>query len=328
MNMNKILVKNAIFIAFIFSVITVLGQNNRQIINLQGKWNFAIGDNMEWSKPHFNDSNWEKIKVPARWEEEGYQGYNGFAWYRISVVVPEDFKNRIVYLELGYIDDVDEIYFNGEKIGQTGSFPPQFSTAYNAFRKYVVPNSLLKLNKENSIAVRTYDAQLEGGIVRGNVRLMAGELAIQPNIDLSGTWNFSLGLNPGKTAPIVVPGQWENQGYSNYDGFAVYSRTVEIAASLAKQKLIFLAGRIDDDDEFFINGKFIAGTGDINRRNNTNMHLEKRNYFIPDGIIKPGKNLFELKIIDRSGEGGILEGPVGIITQDNFIRYWQSKRQN
>lgn len=326
--MSRILVKTVFLVALFFITQSVKGEYNRKSINLQGRWNFSIGDNLEWSKPDFNDSNWEKINVPARWEEEGYQGYNGFAWYRTSVVVPEDFKNRIVYLELGYIDDVDEIYFNGEKIGQTGSFPPQFSTAYQSFRKYVVPNSLIKLNKENFISVRTYDAQLEGGIVRGDVTLVAGELAIQPDIDLNGTWNFSLGLNAGKTTPIVVPGQWENQGYYNYDGYAIYSRNVEITAGLAKQKLIFMAGRIDDDDEFYVNGTLVAGTGDINRRNNTDMHLEKRYYFIPDGIIKPGKNLFEIKIIDRGGEGGIIEGPVGIITQDNFIKYWQSKRRN
>jgi sialate O-acetylesterase len=66
----------------------------------------------------YNDDDWSEIKVPARWEDEGYRGYDGFAWYRKKVRVPSVFKNRNVYLELGYIDDVDEVYFNGEKIGQ------------------------------------------------------------------------------------------------------------------------------------------------------------------------------------------------------------------
>lgn len=299
---------------------------NQGEINLQGRWAFSIGDNPDWAQNNFDDSRWESIRVPARWEEEGFQGYNGFAWYRNNLVVPASFQNRIITLELGYIDDVDEVYFNGVKIGQTGAFPPQYATAYNSFRKYNIPNALVHYNSENVIAVRVYDSQLEGGIVRGNVRLLAGDVVIQPDIDCSGNWNFSTGLRGGKETKILVPGQWENQGYYNYDGYAVYSRSVEITAAMAKKKLIFLAGRIDDDDEFYVNGVLVAATGDINRRNNTDMHLERRNYFIPDGLVKPGKNLFEIKVLDRGGEGGILEGPVGIIVQENFIRYWQSAR--
>lgn len=311
----------------LFWVTMLFAQYNRNEINLQGAWAFSIGDNPDWAKTSYNDASWEKIRVPARWEEEGYQGYNGFAWYRNSVVIPDNFINRVITLELGYIDDVDEVYLNGEKIGQTGSFPPYYSTAYNSFRKYIIPNAMVNYNGKNTLAVRVYDSQLEGGIVRGNVRLVAGDVVIQPDIDMSGSWNFSLGQRSGSEAKLLVPGQWENQGYFNYDGFAVYSRTVELTTAMAKQKLIFLAGRIDDDDEFYVNNVLVAGTGDLKRQNNTDMHLEKRNYFIPEGLLKPGKNLLEIKVIDRGGEGGILEGPVGLITQENFIKYWQSARQ-
>ncbi|MBN2806020.1 MAG: beta galactosidase jelly roll domain-containing protein [Prolixibacteraceae bacterium] len=311
----------------IFSNILAKAEYSQNEINLHGPWAFSIGDNSDWAKASFNDSNWETIRVPARWEEEGFQGYNGFAWYRKNVDIPVNFQNRVIILELGYIDDVDEVYLNGEKIGQTGAFPPNYSTAYNSFRKYIIPNALVNYNGSNVIAVRVYDSQLEGGIVRGNVRLVAGEVVIQPDIDLNGTWNFSAGMRGGNEAKILVPGQWENQGYFNYDGFAVYSRHVDVSVAMSKKKLIFLAGRIDDDDEFYVNGVLVAATGDLKNRNNTNMHLEKRNYFIPEGLIKPGKNLLEIKVLDRGGEGGILEGPVGIITQENFIKYWQSARQ-
>lgn len=299
---------------------------NNQEISLKGKWKFTIGDDAMFAAPTYDDSNWDEIYVPKRWEEQGFNGYNGFAWYRTSVLVPTAFDQRMIHLELGFIDDVDEVFFNGVKIGQSGSFPPQFTTAYNAFRKYVIPLKLIRFDGRNTIAVRTYDSQLEGGIVRGNVRLVAGGINILPDIDMSGMWNFETHSYHTQGGEILVPGSWENQGYYNYDGLATYSRLVTVTKNMANKKLIFMAGKIDDDDELYINGTFIARTGDINSHHNTNMHTQIRNYFIPEGVIKPGKNLIEIKVLDRGGPGGILEGSVGLITQDNFIKYWRLKR--
>lgn len=298
-------------------------------IGLKGAWRFSIGDNMDWASLKYDDSNWDEVFVPARWEEQGFRGYDGFAWYRKSVNISSTLNNRELFLELGYIDDVDEVFFNGKKIGQTGVFPPNYTTAYNANRRYRVPASVVNYGGENVIAVRVYDAQLEGGIVRGDIKLAFGEIAVVPDIDLSGYWNFNIGKEPvANSSPIVVPGAWENQGFNNYDGYAVYSRVVDVPAKLANQKLIMLAGRIDDDDRLYINGVFIAETGDYYANSNTDMHREFRNYFIPDGTIKPGKNLIVIKVVDRGGEGGILEGNVGLITQENFIHYWKMKRKN
>lgn len=297
-------------------------------ISLRGSWKFSIGDNEAWALPGFDDASWDLIVVPSRWEEQGYQGYNGFAWYRKTLIIPASFSGRELFLELGFIDDVDEVYFNGIKIGQTGAFPPQYATAYNAFRKYQIPVTLVNHGKTNVIAVRTYDAQLEGGIVSGTIRLLAGEVAVIPDIDLSGNWNFNLGREVlAKTTSIVVPGAWEDQGFYNYDGYAVYSRTVNVPAHLASQKLIFLAGRIDDDDQFFVNGKLVGQTGNFSSALNSDMHREFRNYFIPDGLIQPGKNVLVIKVHDRGHEGGILEGNIGLITQENFITYWKKRRQ-
>lgn len=321
--------------SYILTFVMVLGLSFQSLgndyyyeISLKGQWKFSIGDNQQWAGRLFNDGEWSEIRVPARWEDEGYRGYDGFAWYRKNVRVPSVFKNRNVYLELGYVDDVDEVYFNGEKIGRTGSFPPGYQTAYNSFRKYVVPHYLINISGDNTIAVRTYDAQLEGGIVRGDVRLVAGEIAVLPEISLNGYWNFELGRTAGESHRIIVPGEWENQGFFNYDGYAVYSKTVNIPENLAKQKLIFMAGRIDDDDRFYINGELIAQTGNYEGGANAEMYTEFRNYFIPENVIQPGENTVTIKVYDRMGEGGILEGNVGFITQEKFIEYWKMKRKN
>ncbi len=299
-------------------------------ISLRGMWKFRIGDRTEWASPTYNDRDWDDIRVPARWEDAGYQGYDGFAWYRTTIKIPAELKNQTLVLQLGYIDDADEVYINGKKIGQSGSFPPHYESAYNALRKYQVPNEVINFGTENTIAVRVYDSQLSGGIVSGDIKLFtSGEIA-PFDINLSGEWQFNKGrqYTAGATTSIMVPGQWENQGFYNYDGYAVYSRIVRLPKSLAGKRLVLVAGRIDDTDQVAINGQVIGQTGNFNSRNGRTMYAEFRNYFIAPDVLKTDQdNLIEIRVLDTGGEGGILEGPVGIISQDQFRKYWKNKRR-
>jgi sialate O-acetylesterase len=60
----------------------VFANNPKQIVNLKGNWEFTIGDNPDWKNPNYNDKDWDRVYVPRSWEENGYNDYNGFAWYR------------------------------------------------------------------------------------------------------------------------------------------------------------------------------------------------------------------------------------------------------
>ena len=140
------------------------GQGDLSLIkDLAGYWQFSIGDREEWISPKYDDSKWESIKVPSPWEDQGFNGYNGYGFYRKKVVIPDELRDRMLYLFLGYIDDVDEVYFNGHKIGSTGSFPPQYISAYNAERKYYIPEEIINFNGTNLIAVKVYDSYMVGG---------------------------------------------------------------------------------------------------------------------------------------------------------------------
>lgn len=297
--------------------------------SLNGMWKFRIGDNMEWASPNYDDSGWNLIKVPARWENQGYNGYDGYAWYRLSPFISASMKNQSVILEMGYIDDADEVYFNGTLIGKTGSFPPHFSTAYTALRKYQVPNNLIHYDAKNVIAVRVYDAQLDGGIIAGDLKIYSAGFLPQFDINLAGEWQFNKGrdYSESRARPIHVPGAWENQGYFGYDGYAVYTKKIKVSVELASQRLVMLAGRIDDADMLFINGKYIGQTGQFGE-NNGNIYREFRNYFLPPNTLKEGENLIEVKVYDSGGDGGIYEGPIGIMTQKKFIEYWKAKRRD
>ncbi len=113
----------------------------------------------------------------AYWESQGYNDYNGYAWYRKTVKIPNDFKNKKLVLVVGKIDDLDEVYLNGELIGSTGTMKDnpdenKFSQEYAQFRGYYIPDGLIKINADNLIAIRVYDGWKDGGIYEGPVGLI------------------------------------------------------------------------------------------------------------------------------------------------------------
>ncbi|MEN3037567.1 MAG: glycoside hydrolase family 15 protein [Candidatus Kryptonium sp.] len=140
-------------------------------INLAGEWLFKTGDDLRWIAPDFDDSQWAKIKVPATFESQGFANYDGFVWYRLHFDVPSHLLKEDLIFLLGSIDDADETYLNGVKIGETGKFPPERRTEWTTLRAYQIPKGLLK-TKGNVLAVRVCDFGFDGGIFKGPIGLI------------------------------------------------------------------------------------------------------------------------------------------------------------
>lgn len=312
---------------------SVKGENWERILNLQGSWKFSIGDQRRWAEPGYDDRSWEKIDVPSKWEDEGFHGYDGYAWYRKS------FDGRVLTdpnwsfsLFLGYIDDVDEVYLNGHLIGYSGAFPPDFYTAYNAYRKYFIPNEFINFDGNNVIAVRVYDAQIEGGIVKGDVGIFVNKRDKNLTVNLRGLWSFTLASRnsninnlPSENAnwtKMLVPGIWENQGFKNYDGYAWYKKQVYFPKELSNQDIVLILGKIDDFDEVYLNG---VKVGSSKIESNYRMHTaydKLRTYSISADKFKAGEmNTIVILVEDIGGLGGIYDGPLGIVKQSQFTQF-------
>jgi hypothetical protein len=314
---------------------TALGDRR---VNLRGNWKFILGDNMNFAKPATSDKDWEDIYVPADWHEEGFSRYSGYAWYRTNFTV--DFKdNEPLYLELGRIDDCDEVYVNGKLIGATGGMPPNYFTAYNVNRIYLVPTEYLNRDKANLIAVRVYDEGGAGGILGKNVGIYSYSDFYNFGFQLMGNWKFRLSDNmewakkefdDAAWDNIVVPAPWEGQGFREYDGFAWYRKTFKLPADFSTNDMVILVGRIDDLDQVFINGKLVGETGDIeDQRARDNEHQRPRTYFIPDGLLRAGAaNTVAVRVFDQVGVGGIYEGPVTIIPRDKYKEFWKAYKSD
>lgn len=143
---------------------------------LTGQWLFQRGDDPAWSAPDFDDSAWESVELPASWEDhDDYTDDFVYGWYRQSLTIPAEWEGRPVRLIVGQIDDADKTFFNGELIGETGSFPEDdegFSSEWDTIREYMIPPDLINYGEENFVAVRIYDDLGGGGIHGGPIGML------------------------------------------------------------------------------------------------------------------------------------------------------------
>lgn len=142
---------------------------------------FHFGDNPEWKNAGYDDSSWQEMLTTKRWDEQGYVGrLEEYGWYRIhfnpaELVKASDY-NRELRIYCGRIDDADEAYVNGRKIGMTGGMPDSdtgFSSAWKEDRWYSVSlnDGLLNLDGDNVLAIRVWNEDGDAGMYHGPVTL-------------------------------------------------------------------------------------------------------------------------------------------------------------
>ena len=135
----------------------------------------------------------------------------------------------------------------------------------------------------------------------------------------SAKW-YDTSYIPKEWRMINIPGYWEDQGIKNLDGIVWYRREIDLPASMSGASAKVFLGRIVDADFLYVNGKLIG---------NTTYQYPQRRYKIPEGILKPGKNIFVIRVINNSGKGGFVpDKPYCLIAGNDTIDlkgYWQYK---
>ncbi|MFN0157516.1 MAG: beta galactosidase jelly roll domain-containing protein [Bacteroidota bacterium] len=328
-----------LFVVLVFNAATLSADDTWNVLtDLRGQWKFQPGDNSTWSDPALDEKDWEDVFVPAPWEEEGYPGYDGYAWYRKHFKTISRMKDGNVYLQIGYVDDVCEVYLNGHLVGFSGIFPPHFTTAYNTFQRYPVPTAYFNFNGNNVVAIRVYDQQLGGGIVSGKIGFVEPKENLKLDIDLAGVWRFHSGddlswkersIDETGWSNILVPAIWDAFGLREYDGFGWYRVRFTVPPTQRNKNLMLLLGKIDDIDEVYLNGERIGRTGRM-RSNMAGQDLgshyqELRAYPIPTKLLLGGENVLAVRVYDGMLHGGIYEGPVGIVPADRYQKLMREK---
>lgn len=167
---------------FLFLLVVSIPLAAQPTVELSGTWLFRTGDDMQYAKPDYNDRDWETITVPSQWETQGHPGLDGFGWYRLHFSCNKKIADKELTMLLGKIDDVDEVFLNGTRIGGSGKFPPNPASEWNLQRVYPFAASLLR--KDNILAIRVFDMGAPGGIIGGDFGIYTkAALKVYLNVD-------------------------------------------------------------------------------------------------------------------------------------------------
>jgi len=137
---------------------------DRAVQRIDDGWRLKAGDHPAYADMYLDESTWRPIAVGRPWEDEGHPRLDGFAWYRVHFRAPAQAPRGDLRLALGKVDDCDETFLNGTRIGATGMMPPDYHPAWQDFRRYPVPPELVRWGGENVLAVRVYDGGGAGGL--------------------------------------------------------------------------------------------------------------------------------------------------------------------
>lgn len=92
------------------------------------------------------------------------------------------------------------------------------------------------------------------------------------------------------------PEPWETQSLGIFDGVVWLRKTIVLSADEVNNSAILELSKIDDEDITYVNGVKVG---------NTNNWEAERKYTIPNGILKEGKNVIAIRVVDNGGGGGI-----------------------
>lgn len=140
------------------------------------------------------------------------------------------------------------------------------------------------------------DTQYVNSLIRNNAALPRPAPPVDPGLEAKPTW-YDPAYVPGGWRRMHIPGFWEDQGVKDLNGIVWYRKEIDIPQSMAGKPARVFLGRIVDADELYINGKSVG---------RTTYQYPQRRYFVPEGLLKAGKNLFVIRVTNNGGKGGFV----------------------
>ncbi len=125
-------------------------------------------------------------------------------------------------------------------------------------------------------------------------RIEANQESKLENIDITAFKDID--FDDTRWPLINIPQLWEEQNLGDIDGVVWLRKTITLNNDDIKENAIIELSKIDDDDITYINGIKVGST---------NSWDTKRKYAIPSNILKEGKNVIAIRVVDSGGGGGI-----------------------
>jgi sialate O-acetylesterase len=112
-------------------------------------------------------------------------------------------------------------------------------------------------------------------------------------------------LNARAWPTMALPGLWEaTPGLNTYDGVVWFRKEIDLPARMAGQSLTLTLGKIDDADSTFFNGVKVGSDSGYD---------QLRRYQVPATLVRPGRNVIAVRVVDTGGGGGIAGTPAELV---------------
>ncbi|MGM9489578.1 sialate O-acetylesterase [Ideonella sp. YS5] len=145
-----------------------------------------------WSAAGDIDHNWPTLQAPGYWEDQGLPDVDGIVWMRKRIELSTAQAAGSAQLHLAQVDDCDETWVNGQKVGGQCGF--------EQLRRYALPAGLLRAGA-NWIAVRVTDTGGGGGI-HGSADELRLETAAG-TVSLAGGWRARIESVAAAAGPVA-----------------------------------------------------------------------------------------------------------------------------
>jgi alpha-L-fucosidase 2 len=152
----------------------------------RSSWINKVTADKKFAGENFDDSKWLTMHVPSwdGWEMVGFEGLDGAVWLRTSFMLPDDWIDKELVLDLNRIRDHDYTYINGKLVGVQQD---------NEGRKYKIAKNSLHIGK-NTIAILVLNFFDKGGVY--GYKDTVKHIGIYPvnneaaKISLNGQWKY------------------------------------------------------------------------------------------------------------------------------------------
>lgn len=161
--------------------------------DINTEWKFHAGDGVDsgWYRIAYEDNHWKQVLSTQTLAAQHVHPENGFGWYRKQVVFSKAMQTAIrksggVVLDLGKFAACEEVYVNGNLVGKTGDFPPDFAGYFDHERRYYVAADDLNSKGENLIAIKFHDGwSTAGGFLNGSkIQILPAGILDQLSLDV------------------------------------------------------------------------------------------------------------------------------------------------
>jgi sialate O-acetylesterase len=158
------------------------------------------------------------------------------------------------------------------------AFPEYLETA-EKFKDSNYVNQIIEKDKAVSDAWYKRIRQLDKGLVPGE----------KP-------W-FDTTYDASQWPTMNVPGYWADGELGTVNGVVWFRKEIDVPASMTSKPAKLWLGRIVDGDETYVNGKLVGSVS---------YQYPPRIYDVPSNLLKVGKNIIVVRVINNSGRGGFV----------------------